>query len=163
MESFDRYAPLPQKMAEKSLCFPCAFWMDKIENPPQHSAVIGGSYYIFDSLHVAPLSARKFDRGMFFIMFNDMSFLVCAHVWISGIVPERFREQLPDNAQFISQQTFVRLRKNPFFCKSKGCWDRYACFRYDVNLEKDGPWNKIPKDYVIGGEECGSFINKKLI
>lgn len=42
--------------------------------------------------------------------------------------------------------------------------DRYHCYRYDLNVEKEsGPFNTIPPKWKVGEEHCGFFINKEDI
>lgn len=78
-------------------------------------------------------------------------------------VSPAFTELLPDQYRFISADTFFKIKEYCApDCKSKGCFDRYHCYWYNVKLmEKYGPWNKIPKNYIVGSEMCESFINKE--
>ena len=81
------------------------------------------------------------------------------NIWHQGEIPEHFRKQLPDTANFLSLITYTKLSNDPHKCHAKGCWDRYNCLRYNLSCERDGPFNKIPANHTIGDENCPSFIN----
>lgn len=160
----DEYNPkshIVKLMKKKGLCFQCAFWTQHIENPLPNREIINGVHYVFKPYQ----SSRSVFQGsgghVFYIMHPDNSVLMSNNVWCQGDVPKRFRKQLPDTARIISKGVYSQLYNNPFRCKSKGCWDRYWCLRYDLSIEeKSGPWNVVPTDHKPGGEFCVSFINK---
>lgn len=160
LDNFDMKSSLPQMMRDRHFCFTCAFWTNKIESPDPNREIIDGQHYVF---YPGPNSAyfQGFGGRTFYAIRNNGELITSNNVWHQGDIPSWFRDKLPDTAKFISARTFRKLRDNPFKCKSKGCWDRYHCFRYDISIEKEaGPWNVVPKNHVVGQEDCESFINK---
>jgi len=161
-DSFNEKMPLPQMMAKRKICFECAFWIHKIENPLQHREIINGEHYVFKPVQEEKPYFQGYGGHEFYAIHNDGTIVTSNNVWYQGVIPERFRKRLPNTAKFISKTTFRKLNSNPFICKSAGCWDRYHCLRYDNSIEKQsGPWNQVPKTHKPGEEGCESFINKE--
>jgi hypothetical protein len=159
-EQFDKKSPLVQIMTERGICFQCAFWSDKIENPDPNREIINGEHYTFHPFQKNPLYFQGHGGRIFYILHNDKSLLRSNNVWFQGIIPDRFKEKLPNTAKLISKKTYSLLKINNFTCKTKGCWDRYHCIRYDLSIEKNSkPWNIVPKNHVIGSERCVNFVN----
>jgi hypothetical protein len=126
--------------------------------------IINGRHYVFHPRQDKKLYFQNFGGHEFHALRNDGSLIMSNNVWFQGEIPERFKEKLPDTAKLISKRTYKKLKNNNFKCKSKGCWDRYHCFRYDNSIEeKYGPWNSIPKTHKPGEEDCESFINKNQL
>ena len=146
--------PIPKIMEAKRLCFTCALWLDRIDNPSPHQQVINGAYYIFRPWdHDSTRKARC-------IQLNNGLVARSNDIMLYGQIPELFVSTFPDTARFITPKAYQKIVQHPFFkCKAKGCWDRYHCFWYDMTLEVDGPWNKIPSSHKIGDEYCQSFLN----
>lgn len=164
IESFNPNAPLVKTMVEKHICFQCAFWLDKIENPAPNREVIKGEHYTFNPYQDHQAIFQGHGGRVFYGVRNDGTLIISNNVWFQGEIPKRFREQLPDTAQLISKKTYTKLKNNNFQCKAKGCWDRYHCLRYDISIEEDtGPWNTISKTHKPGEENCESFINKNQL
>ncbi|NDV63966.1 hypothetical protein [Bacteroides sp. 224] len=164
LEEFQKQLPLTQLMKQRNICFKCAFWLDKIENPNPNREIIDGQHCTFHPSQ----NERSYFQGCggreFYILRNDKSLAMSNNVWFQGKIPDRFRESLPNTAQFISKRTYTKLKNNSFQCKAKGCWDRYHCLRYDISIEEGaGPWNIIPKTHNPGEENCESFINKNKL
>lgn len=163
-DSFDPRQKLTVLMKQRELCFQCAFWIDKIEKPPEYAEVVNGSHFTFHPWNNSPLAFQGSGGHAFYIIRENGSVLKSNNVWRQGDVPERFREQLPDTARFISKRTYSQLNDNSFVCKAKGCWDRYNCYRYDLAIEETaGPWNVVPQSHTLGDEKCESFINKNKL
>lgn len=147
-------------MAKQHVCFQCAFWIDKIANPPPNRMIIGGCHYTVHPFVRRPNNVLKGCGGKeFYIRKMDGTLIKSNNVWFQGEIPEHFRDQLPDMGHFLSLMTFQKLHNDTHTCSAKGCWDRYHCLRYDLSCEKDGPFNVIPTKHVIGSENCPSFIN----
>lgn len=160
LKDYDPNTPLYKLMHDRQLCFSCAFWTDKIENPPAGKEVIGGHHYTVHPTAKRPDNLlRGFMGKEFFIRRFDGTLIKSNNVWHQGEIPERFRKQLPDTAVFIPMMTYQKLEKDDHKCYAKGCWDRYNCFRYDLSCEKDGAFNQIPSNHKVGDERCPSFIN----
>lgn len=88
-------------MQEKNVCFECAFWiwqhdLDKAGN--REFAIIDGAHYVLcpSTTGIKGNCGRKYT-----IRFKDGRTVECDNLWHQGIIPERFREQMPDNAEFI--------------------------------------------------------------
>ena len=94
----------------------------------------------------------------FYIRKFDGTLIKSNNVWHQGKIPEHFRKDLPDTADFLTLMDFQKLKNDPYKCMAKGCWDRYHCLRYDQSCEKDGPFNIIPDSHIPGNEHCPSFV-----
>lgn len=161
INEFDTRAIITRKMKKEQLCFSCAFWKDKIDNPVPGREIINGCHYVFHEWVKTPIPFQGSGGYRYYILKNDGSVLRSNNVWFQGNIPERFKEQLPDTARMITKRAFYAIKNiEGFKCSKKGCWDRYHCYFYDKSLEKDcGPWNEIPKSHKVGGEQCESFLN----
>lgn len=151
-------------MHKEKVCFNCAYWIDKIKNPPICREVIGGHYYIVNPFVKRPENIIKgFGGQEFYIRKLDGTLIKSNNVWHQGKIPRSFRDQLPDTANFLPLMVFQRLKRDPHRCTAKGCWDRYHCLRYDVASESTTPFNTVPTSHNIGDEHCPSFINKNIL
>ncbi|MDC2372779.1 hypothetical protein [Bacteroides ovatus] len=147
-------------MSKRNVCSNCAFWMDKIAHPDIGNEVIGSHYYIVYPFVKRPNNVIKGSEGKeFYIRRFDGTLIKSNNIWHQGEIPEHFRKQLPDTANFLSLITYTKLSNDSHKCHAKGCWDRYNCLRYNLSCERDGPFNKIPANHTIGDENCPSFIN----
>lgn len=146
-----------KEMENKRLCFHCAFWQGKADNPSPNQHIVNGKCYLFHP-HVK-------GRGeTLYAIRNDGTVACSSNVCFQGDIPEDFRPELPDTSKFITERAYKKIQMHPHFhCKSKGCWDRYHCFWYDISIETNGPWNTIPPNHKIGGEYCESFLNKNNV
>jgi hypothetical protein len=86
------------------LCFSCWFWTEKIKdkNKPQTVIAKGEMYWIGNEQYTG--SFRGFDGRKFIIEFNDGDIVTTTNLWFNGKIPERFREELKDNAKFINEE-----------------------------------------------------------
>lgn len=151
-------------MRQKQVCFNCAFWIDKINNPPIGQEIIGGHHYIVHPFVKRPENIIKGFLGReFYIRKLDGTLIKSNNVWHQGKIPEHFKNQFPDTANFLPLMIFQRLANDPHICKAKGCWDRYHCLRYDKTSEGDIPFNIVPESHCAGDEHCPSFINKNVL
>lgn len=100
-------------------CFQCSHWEEQYEldttfrsNPENNQVVI-----IVDGCHyVADIDTNKkddffkgFGGSNWYVKFNDGRIGAFDNVWHQGEIPERFRQKLPDNAVFITQEQYVEL------------------------------------------------------
>lgn len=155
LRAFSRKHRLTKVMREQHICFDCAFWLERLQDPD--GIIINGKHYTLTPIEVT-FTARK-KNPVTCVLRHDGRVVAAEEFYCSGTIPDRF-SSFRDNAKFISIATFRKIDNNPFKCKLKGCWDRYNCVRYDLEAEKDGPWNLIPKSHKTGEEYCESFINK---
>ena len=164
LRDFDIKLPLPKIMQRERLCFTCAFWKDKINNPLPNRQIIDGAHYTFSPWAIQPQTFIGHGGQVFHILLNDGAVIRSNNVWCQGEIPERFRSMLPNTARFITKKAYNKLKSQPLFkCQSKGCWDRYHCFWYDMTLEENGAWNKIPNSHKVGDECCESFLDKSQV
>lgn len=89
-----------KRMKETGECFSCAHWGQRADNPPE--LVI--DHYIYS---IGPEPGPNFDRrflGMagrrFTIEFFDGRKVTTHNLWSGGEVPERFRDRIPNTANF---------------------------------------------------------------
>lgn len=159
-------SPIVKLMMEEGLCYDCAYWKHTISNLRSGTLVIDGE--IWES--VVPLSRPSLrqskTKGLRFIInIETKEVFGATGLVLKGKVPDRFSGQVKNTHKFISREDYVRMQGyNAEMCLSKGCFDRYHCVWYNAAVaEPDEPWNKIPKNYVIGSEDCPSFVNKDVI
>jgi hypothetical protein len=64
--------------------------------------VVKGCHYIIGAEKpTTPRSWRGFGGDRYHIRFNDGREVVSTNLWCQGPIPAQFREQLPDNAEFV--------------------------------------------------------------
>jgi len=153
-------------MRAERLCFDCAYWKDYIDNPTPGTAIVSGALYVFEPSKKAVDRRCLHTKGITFAI--DMctrDIVYCISPVFKAKVSPAFAHLLSDQYRFISADTYFKIKEYcASDCKSKGCFDRYHCYWYNVEeMERYGAWNKLPKGYVIGGEMCESFINKELM
>lgn len=78
-------------------------WHRAIENrsKPSHVVVNGEHYWIGPEDPSIKRSWRGFHGDRFNIKFNDGRTVTSTNLWCGGAIPAAFREQLPDNAEFV--------------------------------------------------------------
>ena len=82
-------------------CFQKHFWMEIIKEKDEH-IVINGECFC-DGGNVDNPSYPRFlghSGRRFWICFKDGSTLTTNNLWYNGKIPDEFREQLPDTADF---------------------------------------------------------------
>lgn len=165
LESYNQKEPLVKKMRHEHLCFNCAFWLDKSENPPKGREIINGSHYVFHNWNSGSGRFCGFGGRPFYALRNDGTVIRSNNVWFQGNIPDRFKDRFPNTARLITRNAYTKLKDNVLFrCDRKGCFDRYHCFFYHADeIEKNGAWNKVPANHVVGSEECELFLNKDKI
>jgi len=105
-ETGNWYDKLAQKLIDEKLCFSCEFWqgyVQKKDNPL--IARIDGKHYCIKRDETSPAHLRGFSGRKFIIEFFDGRTVTTTNLWHQGTIPERFREELPDNARFIKEQS----------------------------------------------------------
>lgn len=148
-------------MRKDRICYDCAFWQDLADYPPKHLEIVGNV-----AMKICPVADRRNKtillggKGkMRFFMRENWRVFQSNDIWIIGTVPERFRKLFEPTAVEISREAFCKLQSNHKKCNARACFDRYNCFRYNLELEKDGPFNKIPVNWPKRGERCRYFID----
>lgn len=151
IRNYDVQSEFTKYMLSHKLCFECAFWEYYADHLNSESTIIDGCWYITQK--------RKSYLQPSYIFTKNRKMLSVDKIKV-GTLPDKLKKRYPNNAIFIDLPTYLRLHDKVFLCHSKGCWDRYHCALYNMDLEKDGPWNIVPKDHVPGQENCESFIDK---
>lgn len=86
----------------RDLCFDCAFWHEKRVLAESGAALcvrISGTHYIVGK-EDAPRGCKGFDGREFVIKMHDGRRIVTTNLWHQGRIPDRFRDLLPNNAEW---------------------------------------------------------------
>ena len=103
---YDSYMPkLKARIHAERMCFECIFWLDyiKVQGDPTHVIANGCHYTILPD---QPSGYRGFlghGGAEFSILFADGREVVTHNLWAQGSVPTRFRERMPNNAEFVQR------------------------------------------------------------
>lgn len=160
MASFNLLYEIPKIMHREHLCYRCASWERRMENPDPNRIIIDSNLYVAYPFDKTPNHFKAQKGRIYFIIFWDGRTLKTNNMQIIDTVPEPLRPAFPDTAVFAGYHKYRKVRAMyGYHCHRKGCWDRYNCLWYDLAKEKK-PWNKIPKDWVPGGEYCPNYIQK---
>ena len=90
-----------EKMIQRNVCFSCNFWFNIIDDI-DNKLVIDGTVYVFHERAEAHTVAFLGHGGReFTIETNDGKVLSTNNLWSNGNVPDKFRDRIKDNAQFI--------------------------------------------------------------
>lgn len=86
---------------EQGLCFTCGFWHEKLPFAEDPSSVrVEGTHYWIAPDEPQPLF-RGFGGSWFTIKFHDGRVVKTNNLWCQGEIEQRFRDRLPDNAEFV--------------------------------------------------------------
>lgn len=165
LSEYNQKEKLVQKMKNEHICFKCAFWKDKAEHPAPGREIINGTHYMFNKWNSDDHGFRGCGGSSHYILRTDGTVVRSNNVWIQGDIPNHFLDLLPDTAKFITREAYNKLKDNVSFkCERKGCFDRYHCYFYHADeMEKNGAWNKVPLNHVVGSEECELFLDKDKV
>lgn len=95
--------PTPQRMIDQNLCFHCLLWQDRVnENDPKRLIIEGGMYSDGGDQPSNHSNTLGFG-GRRFKIERDGLVWSTNNLWFAGVVPEEWREKLPDNAKFLKQ------------------------------------------------------------
>lgn len=91
----------------EGVCFTCAYW--RVSIAKTHDTVIAGRIYSVGDVRRAPgphngMAGRRFD-----IEYFDGRTVTTHDLWAGSEVPERYRQHIPDTAQFLGGAGFVRV------------------------------------------------------
>jgi hypothetical protein len=136
-----------------------------MDNREPDTLIISGEVYKLTNPLVKPNYQASTARDMRFLVDVNNPFNVYGvrGLILRGKIPEKInRLFLRDQYKFITRTVHNRIKYyGAEYCLSKGCFDRYHCLWYRADIaEPNEPWNTIPKNYIIGGEDCPSFVNK---
>lgn len=164
VQGFSSGGRISHIMERENICYECAVWNETIARPPEHMEVLG-----HECLRICPVADKKDKSNILggrgkrrFFIRNDGSLLESNDIWNVGHIPERFRERLPPTVREITRTAYKKLANFNGKCRARACLDRYNCYRYDTEVEREsGPYNRIPVKWHEGDEHCVSFISKK--
>lgn len=152
---------------EHKMCYECAYWSVFLESPrPEGLQVTGGvCYQVLPFVEEPTIYMLLGSRGekRYFVT-RQLEVIKSNDVWRIGRIPERFRDKLPDTGWFCNKSIYGKITNFNKRCNEIGCLDRYKCLRFKYELELENrPFNKVPEDWVAGGEHCLYFINTDLL
>lgn len=89
-------------------CWNKAYWQEMIENKDtkRQVRIKGIVYYIGDENTTS--SFRGFDGAKYVINFFDGRKVFTSNLWHNSTVPDEFKDQLPDNAEFGDIQEYFK-------------------------------------------------------
>lgn len=167
IQVYDANDKIARLMNKEGLCYDCAYWENVYRNPPKDIEFLGNR-----CLKILPM-VKKRDKTMLlggkgklrYFVRNDLSVIRSNDIWTIGTVPENYREKLPSTIREITNAAYKKLSKHSRKCMARGCFDRYNCIRYRIELENDhiGAFNEVSPFWKVGGENCKDFVNTKEI
>ena len=91
-------------------CFHDHFWQEHIKNHDDQTVIVNGTRY-----HYTYLEEKGYFSGHggreFKIKFHDGRIVQTRNLWCQGNIPEKYREQLPDNAIFLESDQSIKNKE----------------------------------------------------
>lgn len=103
---YDDYIPETKaRIHAERRCFECLFWLDYVATKadPTHLVVNGYHYVITPDKPKGYSGFLGHGGAEFVIRFHDGREVVSHNLWAQGSVPQRFRDRLPNNAEFVQR------------------------------------------------------------
>lgn len=95
-----------EELKRLELCFSCCFWWEKVEwradndtHKGHRVARIKNNHYVI--YPDTPAGPQGFGGHEHVIRFHDGTEITTRNLWHQGEIPKRFREHLPNNADFV--------------------------------------------------------------
>lgn len=150
-------------MYKESLCYECAYWKHLYYKRPEGAIVVNGVMFVPRLDYEDPFLKRDRKRRYFFLYKAPP--IIANATTLYGQVPTHFRKLFPNTATEVDRRLYTKLNDSyGIKCDRKGCYDRFTCLYYAGNTrDKKEQWNKLPKNYQDGWEECPIYINKKTL
>ena len=107
-----------QPALDQGLCFHCHFWIKQMETRPERAVIVNGVHYRMGEEPSDPRSYRGmlgFGGAEWKIQFKDgrePALVVSHNLWHQGHIPDRFKDRLPDNAEFIPKPELETFPKD---------------------------------------------------
>jgi hypothetical protein len=98
LERYGKGSSTRKRMETDGICFHCAFWESQIDNP-ENVVIANGTHY---RLGDGKGKFKGHSGRRFVIQFFNGSTHISNDLWSQGLIPERFRGRLPDNATLSS-------------------------------------------------------------
>lgn len=149
-------------MREEGLCHHCAFWNTYLETHQGRFEVVDGKVYEYGN-PLFIIKSRTLPAKTAYIFKSDNTALRLPFARCIGKAPEGYG--LSNTGKFITRPKYLKIsNREGYECRAVGCFDRYHCFWYNKEKwEPDGPWNIVPKNHVVGSEECPNFVDKSAL
>lgn len=97
--------PTKSRLLASRLCHGCDHWNGLIAGDAgvnkDRAVVVDGKHYMMSPNTERPHRWSGFGGHEFHIRFHDGREATCNNLWCQGTIPERWRDQLPDNAVFV--------------------------------------------------------------
>lgn len=98
------FEPTKSRMIENSLCFECDHWTGLIIGKDNKDRVrVDGSHYMIGPENNHPSHCKGFGGAKWKIRFKDGREAETTNLWHQGQIPDIFKDELPDNAEFIHE------------------------------------------------------------
>jgi hypothetical protein len=95
-------------LKESGLCVLCERWVAfSLAKHPSFVRANGRHYIIGDEEGNLVFGMRGFGGERFIVKFHDGRIVKTTNLWAQGVIPERFRDRLPDNAEFVGKAPWV--------------------------------------------------------
>lgn len=111
------YSETTEIMKEKGWCFICACWQHRLEvlKDEKNWLIINGESRVAKSFIPNPTHGQRAFMGsggttQYFRKF-DGTLIKSNNVWYQGNVPQAFRNEIPDNAEIITEAQYNELEK----------------------------------------------------
>jgi len=92
------------QMKDRRVCFKCNYWMNQVDNKdhPDFVRINGALYALGDEFLGRDIKGFE---GREFLIQKDSRVIKTTNLLHHGRIPEIFKEQLPDNAEFVRKDT----------------------------------------------------------
>lgn len=82
-------------------CYTDNYWLNRVDNKDEYLIIHGNCYYVETERSGGLMG---FDGRRFRIrMLADSREIVTTNLWYNGEVPQKYRDMLPDNAEFVGR------------------------------------------------------------
>ena len=104
VDTSEYWEDVAQEMEGRQFCHSCNFWQNHIEND---ATVNKDVFVIADGVHyiIGDENSTDYFRGFggakVTINFKDGRVVKSSNLWCQGNIPERFRNEMPDNAEIV--------------------------------------------------------------
>lgn len=143
-------------------CPECAKWYAVLKV----SKVAHNLIRLGDSCWIKERSEEVTPNSIYYISYKDSRGHIFNPSMRLGVIPKKLKPFYCETGIMIDKEVYQSINKTGMkisSCNLKGCYDRYTCFWYNMENEKDGAWNIIPDDFNSGDEGCPSYINSKIM
>lgn len=155
-----------QLMNNKQICWECAYWERFLIAPPDNLEVIGNKcYQIFPFVKSPDIYQILGGEGeVRYLLKRDGACFKSNDIWWLNIIPWQYQQKLQPTGWWVTKKFYQGVQKMKKPCTARGCLDRYHCYRYQYRQEFAlAPYNKVPRDWIVGGEHCPAFLPLKDI